>query len=55
MRKMKTLTKVLVTLGIGYVVYRLMQKVVEKLTKEEEESSNVGKKSDKGSSTKKRE
>lgn len=49
------LLKVLATLGISYAVYKLMQKVVEKLTEEEEEESNVGKKSDKGSSAKKRE
>lgn len=48
------LLKVLATLGISYAIYRLMQKVVEKLTEEEEES-NVGKKSNKGSSPKKRE
>ena len=53
-KRKNMLLKVLITLGIGYGLYRLMQKVVGKLTEEEEESKNAKKRDDKGSSAKER-
>lgn len=47
------LLKVLLALGIGYAVYKIMHMVVDKLT-EEEEPKDDEEKSDKGSSAKKR-
>lgn len=53
MKRKNVLLKVLLTLGIGYALYKVMQAVVNKLTEEEKESKHAEKRNDKGSSPEK--
>lgn len=49
-KEKNTLLKVLLALGIGYILYELGIYLADRLTKEENESNGKGKRNNKGSS-----